>query len=58
MIQLYLRAPWVRKYSAPTDWAQQVGGLMVLGLTLLMVVLGFYPQPFIRLIQLAVVQGH
>ncbi|WP_439640633.1 NADH-quinone oxidoreductase subunit NuoN [Nevskia sp.] len=53
MVQLYLRTPWVRKYSAPLDWASGTGGAMVVALMLLMIVLGIYPQPFITAIQAA-----
>ncbi|MCX7071122.1 MAG: NADH-quinone oxidoreductase subunit NuoN [Gammaproteobacteria bacterium] len=53
MVQLYLRTPWVRKYSAPLDWASGTGGAMVVALMLLMIVLGVYPQPFITAIQAA-----
>ena len=53
MVQLYLRAPWVRRYSAPLAWAQGTGGAMVVALAVLMLVLGIYPQPFIAAIQAA-----
>ncbi|WP_293374172.1 NADH-quinone oxidoreductase subunit NuoN [Nevskia sp.] len=56
MVQMYLRAPWVRKYSAPLDWAQGTGGAMMVALMLLMIVLGIYPQPFISAIQAAGLQ--
>ena len=56
MVQLYLRAPWVRKYSAPLDWASGTGGAMVVALMVLMIVLGIYPQPFISAIQAAGLQ--
>ena len=39
--------------DTPLDWAQQVGGVMVLGLAFLMLVLGIYPAPIIDLIRLA-----
>lgn len=57
MAQLYLRAPWVRKYSAPLDWAQNTGGLMLLALALLMLLLGVYPTPFIAVVQAAGLAG-
>ena len=56
MVQLYLRTPWVRKYSAPLDWASGTGGAMVVALMVLMLVLGVYPQPFISAIQAAGLQ--
>ena len=57
MIQLYLRAPWVRKFSAPTDWAQNTGGLMLLALAFLTLLLGVYPTPFIAIVQAAGLAG-
>ncbi len=57
MAQLYLRAPWVRKFSAPTDWAQNTGGLMLLALALLMLLLGVYPTPFIAVVRAAGLAG-
>jgi NADH-quinone oxidoreductase subunit N len=53
MITLFLVDPERRRFSAPIKWAQQAGGVMVLGLMLLMLLLGVYPQPFIELIQTA-----
>jgi NADH dehydrogenase subunit N (EC 1.6.5.3) len=53
MIQLYLRGPWVRKFSAPMDWAARAGGVALLAMTALMLALGIYPQPAIRLIRAA-----
>lgn len=56
MVQLYLRAPWVRRYSAPLDWAQGTGGAMVIALMVLMLVLGIYPTPFIAIVRAAGLQ--
>ena len=56
MVQLYLRTPWVRKYSAPLNWAQGTGGAMVILLMVMMIVLGIYPTPFITLVQHAALQ--
>lgn len=53
VVTLFLQDPARRRFNAPLDWAQQVGGVMVLGLTLLMFVLGIYPEPVIGLIRLA-----
>ncbi|MBL6749044.1 MAG: NADH-quinone oxidoreductase subunit NuoN [Nevskia sp.] len=57
MAQLYLRAPWVRKYSAPLDWAQGAGGVMLLALMILMLVLGVFPSPFIAIVQASGLAG-
>ena len=53
MITLFLIDPERRRFSAPILWAQQAGGVMVMGLMLLMLVIGIYPQPFIEVIQAA-----
>jgi NADH-quinone oxidoreductase subunit N len=50
MITMYLPAPGMARYDAPLDWSERAGGVMVLGVTVLMFVLGMYPQPFIDLI--------
>lgn len=57
MVQLYLRAPWVRRYAAPLNWARGTGGIMLLALMLLMLWLGVYPTPFIAVVQAAVLGG-
>jgi NADH-quinone oxidoreductase subunit N len=57
MIELYLRSPWKRKFSAPLDWAQNTGGLMLLALALLMILLGVYPTPFIAVVRAAGLAG-
>ena len=38
------------RFDAPLNWGSQAGGLMVLGLMLLMLVMGIYPEPFIAII--------
>jgi NADH-quinone oxidoreductase subunit N len=53
MITLFMVDPERRRFSAPIKWAQQAGGVMVLGLMLLMLLLGVFPQPFIEIIQAA-----
>lgn len=53
MITLFMVDPERRRFSAPIHWAQQAGGVMVLGLMLLMLIIGIYPQPFIDIIQSA-----
>jgi NADH-quinone oxidoreductase subunit N len=58
MITLYLLDPQRRRFSAPLHWAQQAGGLMTLGLMLLMLVLGIYPEPFIKVIEAAGLNIH
>jgi NADH-quinone oxidoreductase subunit N len=58
MVQLYLRAPWVRRYAAPLNWARGTGGIMLLALMLLMLWLGVYPTPFIAVVQASVLGGN
>jgi NADH-quinone oxidoreductase subunit N len=53
VITMFMADPERLKFDAPRGWAQQVGGVMVLLLTLLMFVLGIYPQPVIEIIRLA-----
>lgn len=53
MIALFMIDPERRRFSAPILWAQQAGGVMVMGLMLLMLLIGIYPQPFIEVIQAA-----
>ncbi|HWU67573.1 MAG TPA: NADH-quinone oxidoreductase subunit NuoN [Stenotrophobium sp.] len=53
MITLFLLDPQRRRFTAPLNWAQQMGGYMVVALMLLMLLLGIYPQPFINLIHAA-----
>jgi NADH-quinone oxidoreductase subunit N len=53
MITSFLSAPGMRRYDAQLNWGQGAGGIMVLALTVLMFVLGMYPQPLLQLIQAA-----
>jgi NADH-quinone oxidoreductase subunit N len=53
VVTMFMQDPQRLKFDAPIDWAQQVGGVMVLLLTLLMFALGIYPAPVIELIRLA-----
>ena len=58
MISLFLLDPQRRRFSAPLNWAQQAGGVMVLCLMLLMLVLGIYPEPFVNIVQAASLSFH
>ncbi len=53
LITLFMLDPQKRRFEAPLDWAQRAGGAMVCGLMVLMMVLGIFPEPFIRLIRMA-----
>lgn len=53
LITSCLPSPGMQQYDAELDWGQQTGGLMVLAMTALVFVIGFYPQPFIELIRAA-----
>ncbi|MCM5705289.1 NADH-quinone oxidoreductase subunit NuoN [Larsenimonas salina] len=56
MVTLYLKSADEPERDAPNDWAQQVGGLMVLLLAALVFLIGVYPQPLIDLVQMAGIQ--
>jgi NADH-quinone oxidoreductase subunit N len=53
MVTMFLPEPGMQRFDAPKDWGSRAGGVMVLGLTVLMFVLGMYPQPILDLIQFA-----
>jgi len=53
VVTLYLASPGMRRHDAPLDWAQGVGGIMVLLLGALMLLLGVYPQPTLEIVRLA-----
>lgn len=50
-----LPAPGMQRYDAELDWGQQIGGVMVLGMTALVFLIGIFPQPFLELIQAATI---
>lgn len=53
MIIMFLPQPSMHRYDAPLNWGVGASGLMVLGLTVLMFLIGLYPQPIITLIEWA-----
>ncbi|EHD20786.1 MULTISPECIES: NADH-quinone oxidoreductase subunit NuoN [Brenneria] len=54
MVSLYLDAPQVAtREDAPGSWALTAGGAVVVISAIVVLVLGFYPQPLIGLVQLA-----
>ena len=55
MVTMYMIGAGMRRYDAPLLWGQRAGGLMVIGLSVLMFLLGVYPQPFLHLIQAAAI---
>lgn len=42
-----------QRFDVPLNWAQQMGGYMLVAVTIASFILGLYPQPFIEIIQLA-----
>jgi len=59
MVTLYLVTPGMRRHDAPLDWGQRAGGLMLVGLAVLMLYLGVYPQPVLEVIRHATIAaGH
>ncbi|OZI14084.1 NADH-quinone oxidoreductase subunit N [Sodalis-like symbiont of Philaenus spumarius] len=53
MVSLYLSPPENLRRDTPSNWALTAGGVVVLISSLLVVLLGLYPQPLITLVQLA-----
>lgn len=53
IIALFLRERGGHFSNAPLDWAQRMGGIVILLLTVLMFWLGVYPQPILALVQKA-----
>lgn len=53
MVSLYLSPPENLRRDTPSNWALTAGGVVVLISSLLVLLLGLYPQPLITLVQLA-----
>lgn len=53
MITLFLIEPGLKRFDAPSNWGVRAGGVMVLGLSVLMFIIGMYPQPLMELVQFA-----
>lgn len=52
-IVMFQRRRWVEPFKAPKNWTFQAGGMTVITLTLLMLMMGIYPEPIIGLIKAA-----
>jgi len=52
-VSLYLSPPELLSRDTPANWAFTAGGVVVLISAILVLVLGVYPQPLIRLVQMA-----
>ncbi|MGO1460812.1 MAG: NADH-quinone oxidoreductase subunit NuoN [Marinobacter sp.] len=50
-ITLFLAQPGMRRRDASNDWGMRAGGLVVLGISGLVILLGLYPAPMIELAQ-------
>lgn len=48
-ITLFLAQPGMRRRDVSDDWGMRAGGLVVLGVTALVILLGLYPAPMIEL---------
>ncbi|MGO1501527.1 MAG: NADH-quinone oxidoreductase subunit NuoN [Marinobacter sp.] len=48
-ITLFMAQPGMRRRDASNDWGVRAGGLVVLGVTALVILLGLYPAPMIAL---------
>ena len=53
MVTLYLVEPKLHRHDAPLNWEQKAGGVMLLAVSILVFVLGVYPQPMLELVQRA-----
>ena len=53
MVVLYMTPPDTPRIDAQTNWGVRTGGIMVLLTSLLVLILGIYPQPLIKLAALA-----
>ncbi|MEA9389160.1 NADH-quinone oxidoreductase subunit NuoN [Acerihabitans sp. TG2] len=53
MVSLYLSPPERLRRDTPSNWALTAGGVVVLISSLLVLLLGIYPQPLISLVRLA-----
>ncbi|MDI1301577.1 MAG: NADH-quinone oxidoreductase subunit NuoN [bacterium] len=53
MVTMFLPEAGMHRYDAAKNWGYRAGGLVVLGLTLAMFVLGMYPQPALEIIRMA-----
>ncbi|AOA57383.1 NADH-quinone oxidoreductase subunit NuoN [Acinetobacter larvae] len=53
IVVMYMTPPEQPRIEAVRHWGQQAGGLMVLGATALVFVLGVYPEPMLQLAKLA-----
>lgn len=53
IVSLYLSPPKNLHRNTPSNWALTAGGIVVLISSLLVLLLGLYPQPLITLVQLA-----
>lgn len=47
LVTLYLLEPGMRRRDAPNDWGLRAGGVVLLGVGLLILLLGVYPEPVI-----------
>lgn len=47
MVTLFLAEAGMQRHDAPENWANQAGGVVVLGTAALVIVLGVYPAPMI-----------
>ncbi len=53
MVVLYMTPPDTPRIDAETNWGVKAGGIMVLAASLLVLLIGVYPQPIIKLAALA-----
>ncbi len=54
MVVLYMTPPDTPRIDAEKHWGQKVGGIMVLGAAALVLLIGVYPDPIIKLARMSV----
>lgn len=51
IVSLFLHQPGLKRFDAPRDWGHSSGGMMLLLVSLLVLLLGVYPQPMLQAVR-------
>jgi NADH-quinone oxidoreductase subunit N len=57
MVSLFMAEPGLRRFHAPLDWGRTTGGAVLLLASMLLLLVGVYPQPLLRLINMFLFGG-
>ena len=57
MVSLFMAEPGLRRFQAPLDWGRTTGGAVLLLASMLLLLVGVYPQPLLRLINMFLFGG-